>query len=194
MDVNQTPVGREEWLNNAVDALRPLFAEVGATVPDRVRVTVGFPGGRGPKTRTIGQCWATGAVADGIPTVFISPVLSDPVIMLSTLVHELVHAVDNCVNGHKRPFARIATAVGLTGKMTATVAGDALRERLESMAEGLGPIDHGALNPSVGLKKQTTRMLKVACPVCGCVIRMTQKWLSEAGTPSCGCGTRMEVA
>ena len=39
--------------------------------------------------------------------------------------------------------------------------------------------------------KQTTRMLKVECPACGCIIRMTSKWLEEVGTPTCGCGTRM---
>lgn len=191
-DTTPAPLAREAWLTAAVDALRPLFTEVGAQVPARVRVTVGFPGGRGPKTRTIGQCWSTAAVADGVSTMFISPVLDDPVIILSTLVHEMVHAVDDCKNGHKKPFATIATAVGLTGKMTSTVAGDALRERLAAIADDLGPMDHGAINPNVGRKVQSTRMLKVECGDCGCVIRMTRKWLDDAGAPTCACGTRMQ--
>ena len=188
-----TPIAREVWLDAAVAALRPMFDEAGAPVPDRVRVTVGFPGGRGPKTKTIGQCWSTGAVADGVATVFISPVLADPVIILSTLVHELVHAADDCKSGHRARFAAIARAVGLTGKMTSTVATDALAARLTAMAESIGPMDHGAINPRVGVKTQTTRMLKVECE-CGCVLRMTRRWLDEAGTPTCGCGGAMREA
>lgn len=40
-------------------------------------------------------------------------------------------------------------------------------------------------------KKQTTRMLKVQCPACGYLARVTRKWLEEAGTPTCPCGERM---
>jgi hypothetical protein len=33
-------------------------------------------------------------------------------------------------------------------------------------------------------------LLKVTCE-CGCVVRMTRKWLDEVGPPTCGCGTAM---
>lgn len=186
-----TPISREAWLTAAVEEMRPMFSEAGATLPARIRVSVGFPGGRkSSKTKTIGECWSTAAVADGVPTILISPLIADPVTMLSTLVHELVHAADDCKSGHKKPFQTLAAAVGLTGKWTATVASEDLAKVLTKMAKRLGDIDHGVLSPAAG-KKQTTRMLKVECPGCGCVVRMTRKWLDEAGTPTCGCGTRM---
>jgi len=35
-------------------------------------------------------------------------------------------------------------------------------------------------------------MPKVTCEECGCAVRMTRKWLEEAGAPTCGCGGEMQ--
>jgi len=43
-------------------------------------------------------------------------------------------------------------------------------------------------------KKQTTRMKKVACSSCGCLIRMTRHWIELCGCPTCACGAVMERA
>lgn len=40
-------------------------------------------------------------------------------------------------------------------------------------------------------KKQTTRMKKATCPVCGYLIRVSRKWLN-VGCPTCACGVKME--
>lgn len=189
---------REEWLVAAVAALTPLFEEQGATIP-AVRVSVGWPGGNGRKNSVIGQCWATSQSADGVGQVFISPVLDDAVQVLDVLTHELVHAVDDCKSGHKGAFAKLAKALGLGGKMTATVAGDELRAKLETISAELGDYPHAKLAAGAGAegpKKQGTRMLKVECAEgSGYVVRMTRKWLDEYGTPACPChGEAMEEA
>lgn len=36
--------------------------------------------------------------------------------MYNTLVHELVHAVDDCVHGHYPKFIRLANQMGLIGR------------------------------------------------------------------------------
>lgn len=181
---------REEWLVAAVGALTPLFEEVGETVP-AMRVSVGWPGGRGQKNNVIGQAWARQAAADGVAQVFISPVLDDAVRVLDVLVHEMVHVVDGNESGHRGRFARIAKAVGLEGKMTATVAGEALKERLgEIIEDTLGAYPHAALRSGEegAPKKQTTRMLKVECSEgSGYIVRMTRKWIDEVGLPLCPC-------
>lgn len=184
-------ITREEWLVSAVAALTPLFEELGETVP-AVRVSVGWPGGNGRKNSVIGQCWATAASSDKVAQLFISPVLDDAVRVLDVLAHELVHAVDDCLSGHKGRFAKIAKALGLTGKMTATVAGDDLKAKLEEIAQELGEYPHAALvNPGQGAdgpKKQTTRMLKAECPEgSGYKVRLTRQWLEEFGAPICPC-------
>lgn len=179
---------REEWLAAAVEALRPYFAEHDAVIP-AVRVSVGFPAGRGRKNQAIGQAWAKEAAADGVAQVFISPVLADAVEVLAVLVHELVHVWDENKSGHRGAFAKLAKALGLEGKMTATVAGEALRDKLALIVMELGDYPHAALTPALsGVKKQGTRMLKVECAQgSGYLVRMTKKWLEEYGAPTCPC-------
>ena len=186
---------REEWLVAAVASLAPIFAQVGETLP-AVKVSVGWPGGRGKKNSVIGQCWSPTVAADEVSHVFISPVLDDSVRVLDVLAHELVHAInfagDDAGCGHKGAFARIAKAIGLEGKMTATVAGEGLKDCLVAIADDLGEYPHGALiagaDGADGPKKQGTRMLKVECAEgSGYVVRMTRKWIDEVGTPSCPC-------
>lgn len=182
---------REEWLVEGVAHLTALFDQIGETVP-AVKVSVGWPGGRGRKNSVIGQCWHKDASTDGVAQIFVSPVLDDAVRVLDVLTHEIVHAIDENASGHKGNFARIAKAVGLEGKMTATVAGEGLKDVLEKTAEALGDYPHAALvNPGDGAdgpKKQGTRMLKVECAEgSGYKVRMTRQWIDEVGAPICPC-------
>lgn len=175
---------RETWLIAATSELRDtLFKRHAETVPE-VKVSVGFPGG-GSARKRIGECWNGRAASDGMPQVFISPVLADPVRVLDVLVHELIHAIVPDA-GHKTPFKRIATKLGLTGKMTATVAGPELEAELRALSDRLGAFPHAGLTLS-GRKKQTTRLNKVECPDCGYTCRVTSKWLEDAGAPICPC-------
>lgn len=84
-------------------------------------------------------------------------------------------------------------AVGLAGKPTATVVdeGTLLYASLEEIASALGKYPHRKLNPQSSEAKQSTRMKKIMCVECGCIVRMTRKWLAEAGCPTCGCGGEM---
>ncbi|MCP9207787.1 SprT-like domain-containing protein [Streptomyces cucumeris] len=214
---------REEWLHMAIDALRPEFAKIEFPLPQRVHVSVGFGYGAKRESATIlGQCWARRVSEDDVNHIFISPELNDTARVLDVLIHELVHAADDCQSGHKGAFATAAKALGLTGKMTATVATPELSEKLRELAKALGPYAHATLYPmgkplqpkrepkpedpeetpeeppvSSGPKKQGTRMIKVSCkPDCGCggyVVRTTAKWL-EVGMPICPMGTVMELA
>lgn len=177
---------REAWLLAATENLRScLFKQHGAEVPN-VRVSVGFPGGRSPK-KAIGQYWPSQACIDATASVFVSPVLHEPLRALDVLVHELVHAV-HPEAGHKGPFAKLAKAIGLTGKMTATVAGPELELRLNALASELGPYPHAGINLS-DRKKQTTRLNKAECSACGYTCRVTKKWLELVGPPLCPCNS-----
>ena len=35
--------------------------------------------------------------------------------------------------------------------------------------------------------------IKAECPECGYIIRVTQKWIDDAGLPTCPCGEKFEV-
>jgi hypothetical protein len=217
-------ITREEWLHLAIDALRPQFEEIGFPLPEKIHVSVGFGYGAKRESATIlGQCWPTTLSEDGLNHIFISPEMNDAGRVLDVLIHELVHAADNCKSGHKGDFATHAKKLGLTGKMTATVATPELAVTLKELAKAIGPYDHAKLYtmgapirpkedpkdspeepeepeapaaPS-GPKKQGTRMIKVQCSSeCECggyVVRTTAKWI-EVGMPVCPFGTVMEVA
>ena len=190
-----TDATREAWLNALAGRLRARFVEVGAALPDAVRLSCGWPskGATSSKNRRIGECWSQHCSADGTREVFISPTLADPVEVAGVVVHELVHAAGYM--GHGADFAKVARALGLTGRMTATVPGDALVAELTALTAELGPYPHATLTPGENERKQTTRLLKVQCPDedCGYTVRVTAMWL-EIGFPSCPCGEVMARA
>jgi len=192
-------MNREQWLQNAVDKIKPLFEAAGFTVPD-LRVSCGFPskGGLATKKRVIGECWDGLCAADGKPQLFISPMLVEntPDIMtpgnefaatqgvLATLVHEMVHATIGCKAKHGPKFKKAMTKLGLEGKPTATVAGAELIATLGKVIAELGAYPHSELRMVKERKVQTTRMRKCMCPECEYTIRLTKKWL-DVGVPNC---------
>lgn len=178
---------RQQWLEKATDALRQLFERKGFEVPDAVRVSVGWPKGSHGKGRAIGQCWGYEGSSDKHNEIFISPEITTPgqsERVLDVLAHELAHAVAGIEAGHKAPFKRIAVAIGLDGKMTATVAGPEFAQWARGVVDRIGKFPAGSLSP-VERKKQSTRLLKCACADCGYTVRITRKWVESAGEPIC---------
>ena len=188
-------MNREEWLCKCIQQLRPDFEQLAHALPQKIRASCSWPSksGLANKKRRIGEAWSAKNSADQSCEVFISPVLKDPLEVAATLVHELVHCAVGVEEGHKGKFPRLAKALGLEGKMTATHAGEALKGRLKEVTEAIGPYPHAELTHSNAPKKQSCRLLKVACTNegCGCVVRITRKWLDEVGPPTCGCGGLM---
>jgi hypothetical protein len=195
---------REQWLGRAIEMMRPEFAAHGAPLPENLAVSCSWPSGN-PRT-VIGECWVAEASSRGYVEVFISPVL-DQVSgiqgVLVTLCHELVHAAGR--RGHGKEFKALAVELGLSGPMTATVAGPELLDFINwTLLPQLGQYPHGAitgrgeilvpptelgdkpiiLRPDDRPKKQSTRVLKAECPKCGYTIRLTKKW-ADLGLPSC---------
>lgn len=192
---------REEWLERMTDALRPKFQEAGYPIPREVRVTCGWPssGGTARKKRTIGECWPASSSEGGRTEIFISPVLSDPIAVGGTLVHELLHAAVEPMHpdkhvGHGPLFKKGMGPLGMTGKATATGESAELKRELAAIVKKIGPYPHAAVKLNLRGKVQGTRLLKAECPECGYVIRVTAKWISEAGFPTCPCGSMFEAA
>lgn len=124
---------REQWLQAGVVELTKLFEKADFEVPE-VRVSVGWPGGRGKKTGVVGQCF--------------------PSIMADD-------------------------------------------EELQKIVDKLGPFPHAAIREGERPAVQKTYMAKVIpseeCRSCDpeYKLRMTQKWIEEAGLPLCPHGVEM---
>src|SRR5260370_36002351 len=98
------------------------------------------------------------------------------------LAQELVNATGR--QGHGSHFAKLARAIGLEGKMTATTEGDAFKQAIAPILEAVGPYPHAELSKKTRTK-QGTRLLKLQCPMCPYTVRITRKWLAEGGATAC---------
>lgn len=177
---------REQWLNAFIQKARPHFKRVGHPIPEKVRAAVGFTS-KGQRSNRIGECWAKTCSEDETFEIFIVPAMSDASRVADILTHELIHAAVGLEDGHGRIFGRCARALGLEGKLTATVAGAEWHEWADPILEKLGPLPHAALKKgeSSGPKKQTTRMIKCTCQSCEFVFRTTKKWIEDCGELRC---------
>jgi hypothetical protein len=141
----------EVWLNEAVELLRPDFAEAGYEIPP-VHLSVGFStDGYKPtaKKNTIAVCHAKCMTVDGINEIFISPIVYEPVDVLSLLVHELVHAIDDCKSGHGEGFQKISVALKCGDNLS--VPNMEFREQVQkyrTIADKLGRYPRSGVNYS----------------------------------------------
>jgi len=172
---------RQRWLEAAVEALRAKFADAGYAIPDKVRVSIGWPK-RAASCGAIGECWATEASSDRHAELFISPELTDGARIAHVLAHELVHATVGTEAGHGKTFKQCALKIGLVGPMRSTTAGPEFTAWTEALFKRIGPYPAGYLTDT---PKQGTRMLKCECSTCGYTVRITRKWLDLAGPPIC---------
>lgn len=189
---------REAYLTSLIEKLRPVFLASGYPLPEGVtlRVSCSFPSRRALSSQpTVGQCWGGEATEDGSVHLLISPVLSDPVEIAATLVHELVHAAIGVDAKHGPLFTRAMKAVGLEGKPTHTVASETLKVDLQRLVDSLGDYPHAAIKPkALESKRQTNRQLKVSCSQDDYILRGAKKTLVEKGIPNCPvCGNILEL-
>jgi hypothetical protein len=190
-----TYANREDWLNAAVEELRPIFQSAGQTLPQAIRVSCALPS-NAKRSGAIGECWADTASADQHYEIFISPVLADPGRVFDVLIHELCHTTKGAMN-HGIAFQKIAAEMLLvptgTGKKPWGSTGQALGflSAYQPIIDGLEAYPHAALTV-LTRTKQTTRMLKAVCPSCAYTIRLTAKWAYDAHgdvcLPTCPCG------
>ena len=173
---------RESWLLAAVEALRPLFLKKKHVIPKTCMVSCGFAS-TGTRSHHIGQCWSTDSSTNDINQIFISPTLEDPIDVLDTLVHELVHAVDDCEHKHGKEFKKIALDVGLKGPMRSASAGPELKAQLEVISQALGPYPHGKLKVTHRIRINRSRP-RAKCPICSYQVPMLKRFL-EYGAPIC---------
>ena len=193
---------REQWLEAAVKLIiKQIFTPASVEVPG-VRVSVGWPGGRGPKKNVIGQCFAARTTADKVAQIFVTPAIDDAYTTVETLTHEIIHAVavdeDGVSAGHRGEFIRIAKEIGFTAPWKSTPASEELREKLQAIADKLGVYPHAAINVGDRPTVQKTYYLlleSVDCDTCpdGYKLRMTEKWIEEAGSPLCPHGIEMSL-
>ena len=174
---------REQWLGAAAVLLAPWFKEQGHPLElKKINFSCSWPGGGSAKA--IGECWYPQPGNGGQHEVFISPTLEDSCRVIDIVIHELCHVALGGKVGHRAPFGKLARALGLTGKMTATVATDELNVKLRKLVKQLGKYPHKKITGMTFGKKKETYLIKVYCPRCDYTTRITNKWI-DVGVPEC---------
>lgn len=168
---------REKWLHRAMPVMMAWLKDAGCKDFPVPHLSMGIPQkGLGQNKRTIGECWPAEVTKTGERCViFISPLLKEPVQILGTLLHELIHASDNCKSKHRGHFKQVAMAVGMTGKMTATEPGPQLLTALEKLSKDLGELPHDAM-VNFTKKAHKRSRVKYACSTCGDCVQAKKDW------------------
>lgn len=172
---------REAWLEKGIDLFRDYFKSHDVTLPSKLKVSCSWSSSR--SRITLGQIYYK--TEDGIPQIFISPTLKDPVDVLSVLAHELLHSAFPG-EGHQGLFAKAAHKIGFQSPLTKTTPNAHLTGFCRGLSKVLGEYPHSKVDPTE-LKKQTTRMLKIVCPMkCGNFARQSNTMYRTHET-FCGC-------
>ncbi len=193
-------ITREQWLKRLGKELERLFKRAGAPALPAYRVTCGWPSRKAltRKNKVIGQCFDKSCSKDKTTELIVSMFIDNEMDAAAILAHEMVHASVGTAAGHGKAFRDVALAIGLTGKMTATVAGPEFIKWIKPVLKKIGKYPHAQVDASAATKKQGTRMIKVSCPEHPeYSVRMTRTWIEAEtfGAPLCpNCHSQMIAA
>ena len=178
-------LNRETYLNKlAYELKKSVFKQAEIDIDlKKVKISCGYPT-TGAKGKAIGQCHATSN--NGYNEIFIHPILQDSIRVAGVLAHELVHAYDDCKNGHNKVFRKIALSIGLEGKMTATTESEQFVKQAQKIIDKIGEYPHKKLESARTKKKQTTRMVKVVCYNCNEYHVRMSRTMFKLAPPVCG--------
>ena len=160
-------ITREAWLHRAIEAFRPRFTEIGLPLPARVHVSVGFGySSRAESKYILGQCWARRASADGVNHIFLGPQEGDPAAMLVSLLHELIHAADDCASGPQRRLRRSCHPARLRRAHDAHSAGPGPDRRSHHPGRSARPVPARQARPHRGRRARArpARRRPCTCP------------------------------
>lgn len=112
---------REQWLERATALMRE------SLIPQlqgrRYRVSCGWPHKEAVArtARRVGECWFPEHATDHTShNLFISPALQNPIEVVETLAHELIHVAAGPNVGHKSALVKIAKFIGFKAPWTTT--------------------------------------------------------------------------
>lgn len=179
---------REQWLRVASHEMASWLPEVGEQLDPHIAPAMcGWPKGRHGAGRAIGECYHPGAMPkqEHLRPIFICPTLDNPVEVLATLLHELVHAALPAKTAHKKRFKDAVFGLGLAGKATATFCeeGTPLYHRLQALIERLGPYPHSAMALRRQVKKGGGWPRYKSTEIEGYKVLVSPKMLEEHGPP-----------
>jgi hypothetical protein len=159
---------REEYLEIAVEKLRPWFLKARLEIP-KIKVACGFPS-KNP-LKTLGQCWSAECTPDGSRQIFISPINENAEVSVGVLCHELTHACLPNAAAHGKLFKDAMSLVGLEGKPVHAAPGPALQTFVEQVTFELGDYPNPTIKiPEKAKLDKPKNSFALFCGFLGCSI------------------------
>jgi hypothetical protein len=150
----------EEWLDNAVQLLEPVFNRSNYEIP-RVRALLSFPidGLIANRKRQpyLGQCLSKKWTDDEVVTILITPISRNPISILTILLHELAHSIDDCKSHHGDVFREICTSIGLEFYGDDDYPSEELLKNLQVISKELGSF------PALNISHSTLKVEMKCC-------------------------------
>ena len=196
-------VTREEWLKAAVGLVNKYVFNDEYEV-SQLQISIGRP-----KGKALGETVVTDFNKEDVsmddffpPTVFISPLIKEPIQILIAITHELIHAYETMSPRHSKAFKQKAGEVGFIDKKTDYQINDALETTLNGVLDLL--LSQYGKWPGVAIttptkkdsdeKTKKTNTIVYFCPVCGFELKTSKKLAEEhPGSPRCVCGCKMGI-
>jgi len=159
------------------------FDDLGFPLPE-VSIKTGFPSA-GKRSPNISDSWT---INDGnAHVILIRPDNDQAEDVAAAIAFQMCHIATGDRDAHGHLFRHLAISIGLRGTKTESRPGTLFKEMIKPTLRRLGKLPSSGISPVESVKKttQSTRLLKVSCPECGYVARVSRKWLDEVGPPHC---------
>ena len=173
---------REEWAQMILGNLFLALTEIGIAwntpTPRELRVALAPL----PRT-TLGRCHSSKkSVGGNVNMIDLSTDQGDPLELTHTLLHELLHALDDCHSGHRGRWRRWADQIGIerVGHKRGPIAEKLVQDALAAVGT---PGNHVQTVPSK--RKAESSQIRFACPECSRHVHMPRKLADEGFAVGC---------
>lgn len=174
---------REDWLREVASAMKGWFDELGFPLPSFV-VRTGFPA-VGRRSPNITDSWTQD---NGVSyVILVRPDRSEAEDVAAAIAFQMCRIAVGERDQHGYLFRHLAISLGLKGSKHESPPGALFKEITKNILDQAGPLPSPEILQIDTDKApgQTSRMIKVSCPECGYVARVSRKWLAEVGPPHC---------
>ena len=194
-------MNREEWLYEAAQEINAELFE-GRNETSQLQISIGRTRGKALGHTMLVDYDKQDVGLDDFfpPTVFISPLIKEPIHILAAITHELIHAYETKSTKHNKLFKATAKNIGFDGvgyEMTDALEAD-LKRVLDTLESKFGKYPGIAIKQPEKAKtenKKQSNTIVYFCPECGYEVKVTRKMmLAHPGFPTCCCGTKMGIA
>ncbi len=167
-----------------MNGLRPWFEDLGFPLPEAIDISTGYPSG-GRRSRQISESWS-GDDSDSF-VIYVRPDSEDEVAVAAAIAFQLCRISVDGKDEHGHLFRHLAISIGLKGRASEAPAGTLFKEMIQPILDSAGKMPRTDATRTKGTqpREQTTRMIKVTCPKCGYLARVSREWINDVGPPLC---------